>query len=196
MTAKSEQQLDEIEGGLRPIGFCERLYPRTDAVGSVLHKLYQGLRANEVGNLWLEDQFHILAQSLVELSGIVRSEIDQIAAHRKSTREELYRRLHRGRDYLSACYAQPVTVAQVAAVATLSPFHFHRQFKAVFHQTPMQFVQACRLQAARRLLATTDLPVTQICFSVGFESLGSFSSLFSKRFALSPLRYRNQIRKR
>ena len=105
-------------------------------------------------------------KSLVELSGIQRREIDQIAAHRPATREELYRRLHRGRDYLSACYAEPVTVAKAAAAATLSPYHFHRQFRAVFGQTPMQFVQACRLDAARRLLSST------ICLSPRYASRG------------------------
>ena len=79
-----------------------------------------------------------------------------------------------------------------AKAAHLSPYHFHRMFKLAFQQTPMQFLQERRLAAARRLLVATDQPITAICFAVGFESLGSFSWLFRKRFALSPSQFRGQ----
>jgi AraC family transcriptional regulator len=190
MTVPARKQLDEIDAATGPLNFGERLYPRNGRLGALLNHLNQGLKTGHASIIWLEDRFHSLAEALIELSGIERREIDQITALRAATREELYRRLHRGRDYLSACYAEPVTVAQAAAAAALSPHHFHRQFKSVFGQTPMQFVQMRRLDAARRLLLTTDLPVTQICFLVGFESLGSFSSPFGRRFGLSPRRFR------
>jgi AraC family transcriptional regulator len=91
---------------------------------------------------------------------------------------------------LSSCYDSHVTVASAARAARLSPAHFHRQFRTLFGQTPMQFLQERRLAAARRLLISTDEPVTTICFLVGLESLGSFSSLFRRRFGRSPSRYR------
>jgi AraC-like DNA-binding protein len=56
----------------------------------------------------------------------------------------------------------------------------------------MQFLQERRLAAARRLLLTTDEPVTRICFAAGFESLGSFSWLFRRRFGLSPRQFRQE----
>jgi AraC-like DNA-binding protein len=189
------KQLDEIEDRARPLSFCERLYPRTGRLGALLDVLYQGVKAGQASGGWLEDHFYVLAEALVELSGIEYLEIDQIGACRAATREELYRRLHRGRDYLSACYAEPVTVARAAAAATLSPHHFHRQFRAVFGQTPMRFVQMRRLDAARRLLLTTDLPVTTVCFSAGFQSLGSFISLFGRRFGSSPRHFRRKAEK-
>jgi AraC-like DNA-binding protein len=196
LTTSLRKQLDEIEPAAQSVTFCERLYSRKGCIGALLDDCYGGLKQGHVCDTWLEDQFLALAEALVELSGIERREIAQIGAHRHSTREELYRRLHRGRDYLSACYAEPVTVAKAAAAAALSHYHFHRQFKAAFGQTPMQFVQACRLDTARKLLLTTDLPVTQVCFSVGFESLGSFSALFRQRFARSPRRYRHDAQTR
>src|SRR5262249_51818999 len=107
-----------------------------------------------------------------------------------ATRAELYRRLHRGRDFLSSCYGEPVTVALAARAANLSPYHFHHTFKLAFNQTPMRFLQECRLRAARRLLTETDQPVTAIALTVGFESPSSFSWLFRKRFGLSPRRFR------
>jgi AraC-like DNA-binding protein len=195
MTTPVHKQLDEIDDAIRPLSFCERLYPRTGRVGALLDNLHRGVRDGRACGAWLEDRFHDLAEALVILSGIEHRAIDRVVAHRRATREELYRRLHRGRDYLSACYCEPVSVASAAAAASLSPHHFHRQFKALFGQTPMQFVQNRRLDAARRLLLTTDLPVTQICFSAGFESLGSFSSLFGRWFGRSPRRYRHIAKK-
>ena len=140
----------------------------------------------------IQDQFYILAAALVELRNGVREEVEKFPGQRPATRAELYRRLHRGRDFLSSCHAQPVNVALAAKAAHLSPYHFHRMFKLAFHQTPIQFLQECRLAAARRLLVATDEPVTSICLAVGFESLGSFSWLFRKRFGLSPRQFRLQ----
>ena len=99
---------------------------------------------------------------------------------------ELYRRLYRGHDFLLSCYDRPLTVAAAAQVAALSPFHFQRMFKLAFGRTPMQFLQETRLEAARALLVRTGDDVTSVCLAVGFESLGSFSWLFRKRFGVSP----------
>ena len=90
--------------------------------------------------------------------------------------------------------AQSLTVSAAARVATLSPFHFQRMFKLAFGQTPMQFLQQTRLEAARRLLAHTGDGITAICFAVGFESPGSFSWLFRKRFGVSPRGFRENRR--
>jgi AraC family transcriptional regulator len=170
----------------------ERLYPNSGRVGSLLHSLHRGVRTRMACRPWLEDRFYTFAAALVELRNGVRAEIDQFPGQRPATRVELYRRLHRGRDFLSASYAEPVSVAMAADAAHLSPYHFHRMFKLAFQQTPMQFLQECRLTAARRLLAATDQPVTSICFAVGFESLGSFSWLFRRRFGLPPRQFRAQ----
>jgi AraC family transcriptional regulator len=190
LTAPTSKQLDEPTTATRSTRFCERLYPRTGRVGALLTQLQRGIKARDVSSLWIEDRFHELAGALLELNNYVSRHIEDIGALRPATREELYRRLHRGRDYLSACYAASVTIASAARAAKLSPAHFHRQFKALFRQTPMQFLQEQRLAAARSLLLTTDEPITNICYMVGLESLGSFSWLFHRRFGCSPNRYR------
>jgi AraC-like DNA-binding protein len=195
MTASTRKQLDDIEGPCHPVNFHERLYPRVGRVAVLLDELYRGIRSGCHDSGWLEDQFVGLAEAAVELSGTERKEAERIQAQRSATRSELHRRLHRGRDYLAACYSVTVTVAGAAKAAALSPYHFHRQFRSVFGETPMQFVQARRLEAARRMLLTTDLPVTQICLLVGFESLGSFSTLFRRRFGRSPREFRRQGKK-
>lgn len=87
-----------------------------------------------------------------------------------------------------------VSIREAAAAARLSPFQFIRRFRAVFGETPHQRRIADRLDRARRLLALTDRPVTDVCLEVGFSSLGSFSALFTRRVGRSPSAYRADVR--
>lgn len=186
------RQLDEPAEARAAADFYERLYPRTGRIGRLLDGLHAGLRQRRADGPWLEDQFYALAAALVALRGEVRNEVAGFPGLRPATRAELYRRLHRGRDFLYSCYDRPLTVAEAARAAGLSPYHFHRTFKEAFGQTPMQYLQACRLIAACRLLGGTELSVTAICLAVGFESLGAFSWLFRRRFGVSPRTFRRR----
>ncbi|HTT65598.1 MAG TPA: AraC family transcriptional regulator [Bryobacteraceae bacterium] len=186
----AERNLDDIELDAPAIDFCERIYPKTGAVARALAGLHTGLRGPRASAAWLEDRMYALAQSLAVLRLQVRAEAGTFPGLRPATRMEIYRRLYRGRDFLMSCYDQPLTVAAAARVAGMSPFHFQRMFKLAFGRTPMQFLQAARLEAARRLLTGTSGGITAICFAVGFESLGSFSWLFRKRFGVSPRAFR------
>jgi AraC-like DNA-binding protein len=95
------------------------------------------------------------------------------------------------RHYVDRLYDQPITIEEISAQAALSPFHFIRQFRRIYRQTPHQYLMRIRIDKAKFLLRSTDLPITEICAMVGFESLGSFSSLFSKQAGLSPSTYRS-----
>ena len=88
---------------------------------------------------------------------------------------------------------QPLSVEELAQRAYLSRFHFIRQFQRAFQQTPHQYVMNRRLQQAKALLANSDLPVTEICLAVGFESLGSFSTLFRNVVGWPPSVYRARV---
>jgi AraC-like DNA-binding protein len=79
-----------------------------------------------------------------------------------------------------------LTLEDLASVACLSPFHFHRVFCRLIGIPPGEFLSALRFQAARRLLVTTSLSVTDICFEVGYSSTGSFTSRFTQLVGLSP----------
>ena len=87
-----------------------------------------------------------------------------------------------------------LTLEDLASVAYLSPSHFNRVFCRLIGIPPGEFLSALRFQAARRLLLTTSLSVTDICFEVGYTSMGSFTSRFTQRVGLSPrlLRQRAQ----
>ena len=81
---------------------------------------------------------------------------------------------------------EALTLEDLAAVAYLSPSHFHRVFRRLIGIPPGEFLLALRFQAARRLLLTTPLSVTDICFAVGYTSTGSFTTHFTHRVGLSP----------
>lgn len=86
---------------------------------------------------------------------------------------------------------EPLTMDEMAKIAYMSPFHFNRVFHQVTGLPPKQFLYAMRLETAKRLLLTTDKSVTEICFDVGYNSLGTFTSRFTELVGLSPreLRY-------
>jgi AraC-like DNA-binding protein len=85
-----------------------------------------------------------------------------------------------------------LTLEDLASVACLSPSHFHRVFCRLIGIAPGEFLSALRLQAARRLLLTTPLSVTEICFEVGYTSIGSFTTRFTHLVGLSPRRLRQR----
>ena len=94
------------------------------------------------------------------------------------------------RHYIDGNLDTPITIRALSRKAALSPYHFIRVFCAVYKQTPHQYLIQRRIEKAKNLLRSTDLPITEICDVVGFKSLGSFSTLFRKLVGLSPRSYR------
>ena len=91
-------------------------------------------------------------------------------------------------------FIEPVRLDEVASSARLSKYHLIRAFKRIYQRTTHQYVIERRVRRARELLERTDLSVTAICFEVGFESLGSFVSMFGRIVGDSPKRYRERFR--
>jgi AraC-like DNA-binding protein len=104
--------------------------------------------------------------------------------------EEFNRRLLRARDAMDRAYAEPLDVRAVAAVAHVSPAHFIRSFHAVFGETPHRYLQRRRVERSMFLLRETDRTVTDVCFDVGFTSLGTFSRTFRRIVGETPSGYR------
>lgn len=174
----------------QPVHFFTRTYPHDRLVSPLLFTLYRALGQPWVTHGWLEEQNHRLIERLLLVHREIGREIEQLPAARASTRVEIYQRLHRARDFMRASLHEPIDLEQIAKVAWFSPHHFLRQFKLAFHETPHQYLTRLRLQRAQWLLIKTDMPVTDVCLEVGFESLGSFSWLFRRKFGVSPEQYR------
>lgn len=106
--------------------------------------------------------------------------------------EERNRRLLRARDAMDRTYAEPLDVLQLARIAGVSEAHFIRTFRATFGETPHRYLQRRRVERAMFLLRDSERNVTDVCFDVGFNSLGTFSRTFRDIVGVSPSTYRRR----
>jgi AraC-like DNA-binding protein len=104
--------------------------------------------------------------------------------------EQQNRRMLRARDAMDRQYAEPLDIAVLARIAHVSDAHFIRTFRATFGETPHRYLQRRRVERAMALLCSTDRSITDICMSVGFASLGTFSRTFRDIVGESPTQYR------
>src|SRR4026207_1450845 len=109
---------------------------------------------------------------------------------------ETLRRLGRAREFIDDCYDHPLSLDQISEKACFSRYQFLRLFRQAFNKTPHQYLTERRIERAKELLTSEDLRVTDVCFEVGFQSLGSFSSLFQKYVGHAPVTYREKARQR
>jgi AraC-like DNA-binding protein len=100
------------------------------------------------------------------------------------------RHLLRAKDLADARYAEPLDVTDMARAAGLSRAHFSREFRRAFGEPPHVYLMTRRLERAAALLRTTDRSVAEICFSVGLQSVGSFTTSFGRAYGVSPAAYR------
>ncbi|MFW5696558.1 MAG: AraC family transcriptional regulator [Phototrophicaceae bacterium] len=115
---------------------------------------------------------------------------------KNAVRSQHYEPLRRARTFIERHYDQPITLERISREAGFSPFHFIRLFRAVYKLTPHQYLIQCRIAKAKQLLQGDELNVTEICYAVGFESLGSFSTLFRRTVGLTPSAYRKSAQDR
>jgi len=102
------------------------------------------------------------------------------------------RHLLRGRDLADARYSERIDVDDMAGAAGLSKAHFTREFRKAFGETPRAYLLTRRLERAAALLRNTDRSVAEICFDVGLQSVGSFTTSFTRTYGASPTAYRAQ----
>lgn len=101
--------------------------------------------------------------------------------------------LRRARDLIDGGYAEPIDLDAMATAAGYSKFHFARSFQAAYGETPAAYLTRRRIERAKTLLRGANLSVTEVCFLVGFESLGSFSRIFREHVGKSPSAYRAAV---
>src|SRR3954462_1573570 len=105
--------------------------------------------------------------------------------------EEGNRGMLGARDAMDRTFAEPLSIPELARIAEVSEAHFIRTFRATFSETPHRYLQRRRVERAMFLLRVTDRPITDICFDVGFSSLGTFSRTFSDIVGETPTIYRD-----
>src|ERR1700758_2369224 len=100
------------------------------------------------------------------------------------------RHLTRAKDLADARYYEPLGVDDMARASGLSTAHFSREVRRAFGEAPHAYLLTRRLERAAALLRGTDHSVAEICFSVGLQSVGSFTTSFGRMFGVSPTAYR------
>jgi AraC-like DNA-binding protein len=100
------------------------------------------------------------------------------------------RHLLRAKDLADGRYMEPLDVEDLARAAGLSRAHFSREFQRAFGESPHAYLLTRRLERAAALLLSTDRSVLDICLSVGLQSVGSFTSSFTRTYGRSPTAYR------
>jgi AraC-like DNA-binding protein len=103
------------------------------------------------------------------------------------------RYLLRAKDLVDARYAEAITVEDLAAAAGLSRAHFSRMFTRTFGESPRAYLQSRRLERAAALLRYTDRSVADICVMVGLQSVGSFTTSFTRVYGMPPATYRSSM---
>jgi AraC-like DNA-binding protein len=101
-------------------------------------------------------------------------------------------RLRRVRDRIDREYAQPLNVEALARDVAMSAGHLSRQFRRAYGESPYSYLMTRRIERAMALLLRGDLSVTEVCFAVGCQSLGTFSTRFTELVGVSPSVYRKE----
>ncbi|MBY0581403.1 MAG: AraC family transcriptional regulator [Sphingomonas sp.] len=134
-------------------------------------------------DLMIEGLIRALATSLIQVDGSTRIRDTDVIylPHAKLRRLE---------DFVEANLDQSISLAELAALAGLSPFHFSRVFKNQRGETPCQFVRSRRTDRARRLLTSTDMPLAELALACGFANQSHFTAAFTRAMGIPPARYR------
>ena len=101
-------------------------------------------------------------------------------------------RLRRVRDRIDREYAQPLDVEALARGAHMSAGHLSREFRLAYSESPYSYLMTRRIERAMALLRRGDLSVTEVCFTVGCSSLGTFSTRFTELVGMPPSSYRER----
>lgn len=100
------------------------------------------------------------------------------------------RHLTRAKDLVDVRYFEPLTVRDLARAASMSRAHFSQEFRRAFGESPHSYLLTRRLERAAALLRMTDRSVADVCMDVGLQSVGSFTTSFTRTYGKSPTAYR------
>ncbi|HTR31405.1 MAG TPA: AraC family transcriptional regulator [Puia sp.] len=174
--------------------FVEKLYPH-DGTFPRLPAIRKLVQQKGVDQACLLEQIYFVLGDMILLYNQTSAEIDELKAKKRATREELYKRLYKAKDFMDSCYQADVSLQTLAEISLLNSFYLLRQFKNVFKVTPRQYLIKRRLSKATDLLLTTDLPIDVIRDQVGFSDISSFCKLFKRVYRYPPGIFREKARR-
>jgi AraC family transcriptional regulator len=177
-----------VTGG-KSIGFYNKLYQRTPSIDTLIAQI----KDNGTDKFFLEEKLYELVGLFLADHRSIKKVERELPALRKSTREEILKRLLLSTDYIYSHYDHDISLDALASVCCLSKFHFLRLFKIAFKITPHQFINRVRIERAQQLLKASQLEVSTIGKTVGFKDSSSFSRAFKTTIGAYPTQYRSMI---
>jgi AraC-like DNA-binding protein len=108
-------------------------------------------------------------------------------------KEYLCEQVIRAKKFIDENFSGNINLNDIAAEACFSKFHFLRLFKLLYGRTPHQYLTEIRIEKAKQFLRS-GLPVSDVCFLTGFESISSFKGLFKRSTGHTPAAYRKQLK--
>lgn len=180
-----EKILEQNQSSARPFLFHNRLIRKTETVNQLIAALKTNRDELKEAEL-LSTLFLELFQEELKLSQTTKD----FPSLKKSTREELIKRILLSADYIHEFYNQSLSLDELANVSCLSKFHFLRLFKIAMGQTPYQFITRVRIERSKWLLSSSGLEVQHIADSVGFSDSSSFSRAFYQHVGAYPSQFR------
>ncbi len=182
-------------GNLPAPGFFEKLYEHDNVTLSILKDIRNLINRESTDELKLSEKIHLLLEYMFIIKYSSLKQAAGMKASRYSTRIELYKRLNRAKDCITSNYNEKLDIDMISKIACLSPHHFLRSFSRAFGSTPHGYLTKIRMEKAKELISTTNIPVYEVCIRVGYESHSTFGALFRKNFGLPPEKFRTSLKK-
>jgi AraC-like DNA-binding protein len=105
----------------------------------------------------------------------------------------LYRRIVQAKLFIDRHFREKININEIAEEASFSRFHFIRLFRQAYGDTPHQYLMSLRMLEAEKLMTNPDMKIQDICFAIGFESVGTFTTQFSKLYGKTPKARQKEI---
>jgi AraC-like DNA-binding protein len=188
LTTSTAQCLDRQDLSNNPVFFHEQTHIMDEFLFKKLDYFSQP-SASAQDTEHVQDVMEEVLVHIIAVHQEINTRIDTIDKEKLSTRQEIYRRLRAGHEYIHDHYAEAITIDMAAKHACLSGFNFKRLYKAFYHESPYQTIKRLRLQQATELLAA-GMPVKQVCLEVGWQDASSFVRLFKSATGVTPNRLR------
>ncbi|MEL6650699.1 MAG: helix-turn-helix transcriptional regulator, partial [Bacteroidota bacterium] len=170
-----------------PGTFAARYACEQSDLGAYLQQLSRQQRLQSHDSL-IEDKARLyrLAELLCQQQSAVHQQMNRLPSRKRSTREELFRRLSIAQEYLHSNWHLPPKMPEVAREAALSEYHFYRLFRAIYGQSPQRYLMALRLQKAYEMLRQFDRSITEVAEACGFYDVHHFNKAFRKHYGVKP----------
>ncbi|HEY4208548.1 MAG TPA: AraC family transcriptional regulator [Puia sp.] len=186
-----EVLLDNFDNLPYDFSYLERVHVDGRLRNAILSLIELGASCSSFSNIRADGVVRALFEDLLKTNREAYKYSKNIQAVKASTRLEIFRRVSLARNWMEENFHTPITLEDIAAMASMNSQHFLRMFKQVYCITPHQFLIDLKLKKAQYLLTSTQLTISDICLAVGFESVFSFSILYKKRFGRPPSQLRN-----